>query len=128
MLLLLRLFLLTLGEAKTATVIPSLRDRRAIRRALNVGVNGMNLLSFSRLLVILLLSYPFCSFTLNLEGKYKGMTGGYQCLNRILVSTVPVLGQKDSSDALFTTPKVPIFTTLSHCAMSMRISENLSLH
>ena len=38
-----------------------------------------------------------------------------------------VLGQKDSSDALFT-PKVPIFTTLSHCTMSMRISENSSLH
>ena len=38
-----------------------------------------------------------------------------------------VLGQKGSSDALFT-PKVPIFTTLSHCAMSMRISKNLSLH
>jgi len=38
-----------------------------------------------------------------------------------------VLGQKDSSDALFT-PNVPIFTTLSHCAMSMRTSENLSLH
>jgi len=37
------------------------------------------------------------------------------------------LGQKHSSDALFT-PKLPIFTTLSHCAMSMRISENLSLH
>ena len=38
-----------------------------------------------------------------------------------------VLGQKGSSDALFT-PKVPILTALSHCAMSMIISENLSLH
>jgi len=38
-----------------------------------------------------------------------------------------VLGQKYSSDALFT-PKVPIFTTLSHCAMYMRTGENFSLH
>jgi len=35
-----------------------------------------------------------------------------------------VLGQKGSCDALFT-PKVPIFTTFSHYAMFMRISENL---
>jgi len=40
--------------------------------------------------------------------------------------TRTVLGQKYSSDALFT-PKVPIFTTLSRCAMSMRISEKFVL-
>ena len=38
-----------------------------------------------------------------------------------------ILGQNISSDALFT-PKVPIFTTLSHCTMSIRISEKMSLH
>ena len=39
------------------------------------------------------------------------------------VSKVP--GQKDPSDAFFTS-KVPIFTTtLSHCAMSIRIYENI---
>ena len=45
--------------------------------------------------------------------------------NSILIvnSEYTVLGQKGSSDALFT-PKVPIFTTLSHCAMSMIISES----
>ena len=36
-------------------------------------------------------------------------------------------GKKYSSNVLFT-PKVPIFTTLSHCPMSVRISKNLSLH
>ena len=43
------------------------------------------------------------------------------------VALTAVLGQKDSSDAPFT-PKVPIFTTLPHCTIFMKISENLSLH
>ena len=43
-------------------------------------------------------------------------------VNYLLYST----RAKDSSDALFT-PKIPIFTTLSQCTISMRISENLSL-
>ena len=62
--------------------------------------------------------------------EIKSMTGNVfdMIMSRLanLVATT-VLGQKYSSDALFT-PKVPIFTTLSHCTMFMRISENLSLH